>query len=535
MSYSSAHHAALRLITRSGPCHVELPSAQLLASRTHNIVSTMGRAFNFALSCFAATGSFLFGYDSGVMAIVIQTEEFLKFFKTEVTSPTIGAINSTFSGGAVFGSLMGGLTMDRFGRRWTILIGAAINLFGAALQTGARNLAMILIGRILAGWAVGVMSMSVPIYQSECAHPKIRGLIVGLTQQMIGIGFIVSTWVGYGANKAVGSPFSWRFPLGFQMVPCIILIAGILFFPESPRHLMENDKADEAMRVLRKLHYNGSNEEWIQQEFNEIKLTIEAEKAITAPGWLIMFKVKAWRTRLMHATLIQVFTQFTGINVIGYYSTILYNNLGIVGDRNTLIIGIYNVVGPIFNFIFITLILDRVGRKKPLIFGTIGITIALICEAIIGSQVENATGSRRESLSIAGVFFLFLVSCIFSVSFGPISWVYASEIMPLSIRGRGSAFATGIGNWLVGTVWSQVSPIGLGEIKWKFYFIFVAFNLCVTLPTIVFMFKETKQLSLEEIDLLFGERALGTLPDDLTKPGVAQDVELSHVEAQSKN
>jgi len=75
------------------------------------------------------------------------------------------------------------------------------------------------------------------------------------------------------------------------------------------------------------------------------------------------------------------------------------------------------------------------------------------------------------------------------MSFGPISWVYASEILPLSIRGRGSAFATGFGNWLVGTVWSQVSPIGLGEITYKFYFIFVAFNLCVTFPTIWFVFK----------------------------------------------
>lgn len=137
----------------------------------------------------------------------------------------------------------------------------------------------------------------------------------------------------------------------------------------------------------------------------------------------------------------------TSINVIGYYSTILYRNLGIVGDRNLLVTSIYNVVGPIFNFIFIIFILDRVGRKKPLIFGTIGITIALICEAVLGSQVNGATGSRRAGISGAGVFFLFTVSCIFSVSFGPVSWVYASEVMPLSIRGRGSAFATGIGNW----------------------------------------------------------------------------------------
>ncbi|KAF2467314.1 general substrate transporter [Lindgomyces ingoldianus] len=483
----------------------------------------MGLVFNIALAVFAATGSFLFGYDSGVMTDVIQSPNFLGFFNTNPDTAIIGAINSTFSGGAVFGALMGGLTMDRFGRRMTILIGAAINLLGACLQCGAQNLAMILVGRILAGWAIGLLSMSVPVYQSECAHPKTRGLIVGLTQQMIGVGFIVSTWVGYGSSKVPEtSAFSWRFPLGFQGIPCAMLIAGILFFPESPRHLIETDRSDEAMRVLRKLHYNGQNDDWIQSEFNEIKLTIEAERAITAPGWRIMFTVKTWRTRLMHAVLIQVFTQMTGINVIGYYQTLMYNNLGITGDRALLVTGIYNVVGPVFNFFFITVLLDRVGRKKPLLIGTVGITIALVCEAIIGSQIEHATGSRKDSLSIAGVFFLFCVSCIFSCSFGPISWVYASEIMPFQIRGRGSAFATGIGNWLVSTVWSQVSPIGLGHITYKFYFIFVAFNICVTFPTIFFIFKETTKLTLEEIDLLFGERALGTLPEDLDAKELAK-------------
>jgi MFS family permease len=139
------------------------------------------------------------------------------------------------------------------------------------------------------------------------------GLIVGIAQQMIGVGFIVSTWVGYGASKVPDtSPFSWRFPLAFQCVPCVLIICGIMFFPESPRYLVETDRADEAMRVLHKLHYDGTNEEWIESEYREMKLTIEAERAITAPGWLIMFKVKTWRTRLMHATLIQCFGQMTG-------------------------------------------------------------------------------------------------------------------------------------------------------------------------------------------------------------------------------
>jgi MFS family permease len=97
--------------------------------------------------------------------------------------------------------------------------------------------------------------------------------------------------------------------------------------------------------------------------------------------------------------------------------------------------------------IFIIFILDRVGRKRPLLFGTIGITLALICEGVINSQ--NPGGTKKH-LSIAGVAFLFLVSIIFSLSFGPVSWVYIFEIMPMKIRARGNAFATGIGNWLVG-------------------------------------------------------------------------------------
>lgn len=129
------------------------------------------------------------------MTDVIQSPNFLSYFHTTQTSSIIGAINSTFSGGAVFGALMGGLTMDRFGRKATVQIGALICLIGAILQSTARNLAMILVGRIAAGWAVGLMSMSVPVYQAECAHPKIRGLIVGLTQQMIGVGFIVYVFI----------------------------------------------------------------------------------------------------------------------------------------------------------------------------------------------------------------------------------------------------------------------------------------------------------------------------------------------------
>ncbi|CAG7981303.1 unnamed protein product [Penicillium salamii] len=480
----------------------------------------MGRLFAVSVAALAATGSFLYGYDSGVMTDVIDSPNFLNYFGTTQTSAIVGAINSTFSGGAVIGSLQGGLTMDRFGRKATIQLGAFICLVGAILQAAAQNLAMILVGRVLAGWAIGLMSMSVPVYQAECAHPRSRGMIVGLAQQMIGMGFIVSTWVGYGSLHAPAtSQFQWRFPLAFQVVPALALGVGMFFLPESPRFLIEKERYTEARTILHKLHFDGTNDDWIETEYIGIRNAIQTEKNITAPSWMAMFIVPQWRTRLLHGVAVQVFTQMTGINVIGYYQTIMYKSLGITGSRNTLVAGIYNCIGPLANLISMLFILDRVGRRRPMLFATLAIPLALICEAALNSQ--NTEGNR-VGYSVGGVFFIFLVSVIFSMSFGPCSWVYMAEVMPMQIRGKGTAFAVGIGNWAVGTLWNQVSPVALGQIQWKFYFVFVAWSklfsswvfvslwafaddsdICISFPVIFFLFQETKQKSLEEIDMLF--------------------------------
>ncbi|GJN72392.1 hypothetical protein PLICBS_006465 [Purpureocillium lilacinum] len=472
--------------------------------------------------------SFLFGYDSGVMTDVIASKNFQNFFDTTDTSPIVGAINSTFSGGAVFGALFGGVIMDKYGRRRTIGVGALICTVGALLQAAAWHLAMMLVGRITAGFAIGLLSMSVPVYQSECANPKIRGLIVGLAQQMIGVGFIVSTWVGYGSQQMPdSSQFQWRFPLAFQALPSALLCIGMLWLPESPRHLIATDRLEEGMRILRTLHFDGTNEDWIQAEFQEIKMTIDAEKAATAPGWLIMFRVPQWRKRLALGTFVQVFTQFTGINVIGYYQTVMYESLGFTGNTKLLVAGVYNCCGPIANLIFIVFIADRFGRRKSLICGVVAITLALICESAINSQNTNGD---KHSLSIVGVAFLFCVTIFFSLSFGPVSWIYMAEIMPYQIRAKGCAFATGIGNWLVSTFWAQVSPIALKELGWKFYFLFVAWNLVITLPALVFYFRETKGLSLEEIDLMFGGSVDDPIESDLKKPAAAVETSAVHDE-----
>ncbi|KAI5306410.1 hypothetical protein KEM56_001041 [Ascosphaera pollenicola] len=361
---------------------------------------------------------------------------------------------------------------------------------------------MMLIGRVINGWAVGILSMSVPIYQAESAHPARRGLIIGISQQMIGLGFVVSGWMGYGCNHAPSSStFQWRFPLAFQSIPSGLLFVGMWFFPESPRHLCAVGKYDEGLAVLRKLHFDGTNDAWINEEFMDIQTAVENEKEVSVPGVSAMFIVPQWRKRFLIACAIQVFTQTTGINVVNYYQTIMYRSLGLSGDTITLLACCYNVLGATSVLIFITFFIDKVGRRKPLLIGCIAITIVLACEGIVASQNEDG---HNKALSGLGILFIWLVTVIFSASFGPISWTYMSEIMPQQIRACGVAVATSIANWGVATMWAQVSPKALGKIGWKYYFVFVAFNLFVSFPTIYFFFLETKGKTLEEMDELFG-------------------------------
>jgi MFS family permease len=117
----------------------------------------------------------------------------------------------------------------------TIVIGSIVYLLGGALQTGAANIHMLWAGRWLAGVGVGFLVMIIPMYQSEIAHPSIRGTITSLQQFMLGIGAFVAGWISYGTYVGLHDQAQWRLPLGLQMLPAVVLGALIMFFPESPR------------------------------------------------------------------------------------------------------------------------------------------------------------------------------------------------------------------------------------------------------------------------------------------------------------
>ncbi|EKM58415.1 uncharacterized protein PHACADRAFT_252717 [Phanerochaete carnosa HHB-10118-sp] len=471
----------------------------------------MGRLFNIFTAAFCSIGAFLFGYDSGIIASVITFSAFKSFIGPASQYDSLsGAVVSTFTGGCFFGAALAGWSSDRLGRKRSTQLGAVIALWGCAMQSGANNFACMLIGRIVTGFAIGILSMTVPLYNTEIAPPKIRGFVVGLTQQMIGIGFIVANWVGYGCQFLDGNQ-GWRLALGLQLVPASLLLIGIQFLPFSPRWLLEQNRDDEARAVVYRLHSASTPEEKeaAETEFLEMQAVIKAEASQRSRNLSDLWATRAMLKRTLVAVGVQVFGQFSGINVINYFGPSMYQALGLSPGQSLLVQGIYGAVGPITNFFFITLILDTVGRKKPLMFGagsfvvTYSILTAIV--ACFPSEV-NGVANTHHAAQRAGIAMIFLTSIFFSLSFGPVSWVLASEVFPMRTRSMGTSVAT-CANWAFNVLFSQVSNLALNNVSWRYYLLFIILN-AIDFVVIALFFPETKGKSLEEMAEIFGDEVV---------------------------
>jgi MFS family permease len=275
---------------------------------------------------------FLFGYDSGIITSTIALDSFKVYFDN-LNDTISGGIVSAFQGGAIAGTILNMIGADWAGRRNTIFAGSVISCIGSALQAGAVNLPMLIVGRFIAGASVGILTSTIPIYASELAESKHRGLLSGLLQWMLSWGFLVAQWLGYGSSFAASdfscvdplillfadfqstNPRLGRFPLAFQLVPGLILLFGVYFLNESPRWLIQKDRMDDARQVLGRLR-SGQHPNEIQLEFQDIHDTIIADREIAQVSWKSIISKPSWRLRLLLGCGVQAFGPLSGINVI---------------------------------------------------------------------------------------------------------------------------------------------------------------------------------------------------------------------------
>ncbi|GAB5590991.1 hypothetical protein Unana1_05891 [Umbelopsis nana] len=475
--------------------------------------------FVFATAVFASLGGMLFGYDQGVISGVLVMPHFMDRFPLNPTEK--GFVVAILELGCWAGAWAAGFFADKIGRKFTIVLGTIVFLLGASLQAGAQNISFLFGGRFVCGLSIGILSMVVPLYQSEISPPEIRGSLVALQQFAITVGILISFWIDYGTST-IDSDVQWRLPLAIQLIIGLILGVGILFFPFSPRWLMSQNREADALKVLSRLRRLPPDTPIIEEEWREIKATVEFDRQVEKErypqhinngargkfmiglgGYLDLFRKGIFK-RLWLGCALQFFQQFTGINAIIYYAPTIFQSIGLSGTAVPLlatgIVGVVNVVCTIPAVLF----LDQFGRRKALLFGAFFMAISHIIIAIIVGLFENDWAHHSTEGWVAVAFVYFFIAN-FAYSWGPIGWVYPSEIFPLRIRAKAMSVTTSA-NWMCNFIIGLITPPMIASLKFGTYIFFATFTVMMFF-WVLFFVPETKGRSLEDMDLVFGDKS----------------------------
>ncbi|KIW06154.1 uncharacterized protein PV09_03316 [Verruconis gallopava] len=451
-----------------------------------------------------ALGSFVWGYNIGILSTVYVHPGFKQALGHPSSSQT-GLITAIYYLGTWLSYLfLSHPTSDLLGRRYAALVGMLVACFGSALIAGASGgpsgaYTMVIIGRIIGGLGIAVVSTSVPLYQSEIAPPKQRGKLVVMNHIGLVAGLAVAFWVGYGIShwdSPRGSSVGWRVSISLQFFPAAIMCLGMPFVPETPRWLLLRHRADEALKSLIYFREGTFSDEQIRDELQDIHRSIGAQMP-TFTRWLELFSKPALFQRLWRAALLQFMAQMCGATAMKYYLPTLFRKLSL-GTRLALMVGGIESTLKIGCTVIEMMIVDRAGRRNTMAAGALGMSIAMLINGALPIVYPN---NANRASDYACIVFIFIYTFSYSLGFGPGAWVYGSEIFPTTHRAVGLNVAASFG--AIGSiVTAQVWPVGIDNVGSNIYFYFMAINLaCV--PVIWFLYPETKKRPLETINVLF--------------------------------
>ncbi|ORX83688.1 general substrate transporter [Neocallimastix californiae] len=469
-------------------------------------------SFQFLVALTASFGGLLFGYEVGVMNVVLVMDAFhvanmmYRDLKEADNKATLeGLITSSFVLGALCGALMATYLGEKYGRQRTIMIGACIFTCGAVIQgLSARSWVMIAVGRLITGLSIGCNGVLCPTYISEVAPAKIRGTLSSCYQLMTTFGIIVAAVINsivwyYTNVKPEVSNFEWRFALLFQVVPGLGLALLMCFLPKSPRWLCSKDRDEEAVEVLAKLNATSTSDELVQSELKAIQEDVAATRAAGSSSFGELFS-PVIRRRTFITFLMQLFQQWTGINVIMYYQSQIYNEIGFTKFMSTVVLPIIN------NFVnFISTFpgmwgIERLGRKTLLVIGSLMMMVFHISTWAFSTQTSK--GKTWQYLAVASIF---LMVFSFAWTWGPVPWVYQAEVFPLRVRVKGSAVGT-VSNFLNNWIIAFVGPALMKAWSTKTFLLFAAACLLAWVYSQFYVI-ECKGVSIDEMDAKMAGKA----------------------------
>ena len=442
-------------------------------------VTARNNRFVLGISLLAALGGFLFGYDTGVVGGALP----LITHRLHLSSNQESWVTGSLLLGAVSGAALSGFLADRIGRRWTIFA-AGVIYTAAALASGFMNSMLTLgIARGVLGLAVGTASFVAPMYIGEHSPKQLRGGMTAMTQLSVTLGIFIAYLVD-DAFKTMNGGWRWMFALG--AAPGLILAIAMLFVPESPRWLIEHGREDDARNVLERAN-SGSD---VDAELAEMQ-KVSRQQQRFALGELVGARI---RPLLVIGVVMAVMQQLIGINTVIYYGATILGYAGFSTNSSiaqAVFIGLVNLVGAGIA----VLLLDRVGRRVPLLVGTAGSVIGLV---VLGLYFAASSHFQHAHAWIALVAMMFYIAS-FEISLGPIFWVMIAEIFPLKARAKAMAICTMFNwafNFLVSFFFLDAVKL-LGESGT--FFLYAGFGI-IAIAFFAWRVPETKDRSLEQIE-----------------------------------
>lgn len=362
--------------------------------------------------------------------------------------------------------------------------------------------------RTVAGIGVGIVSVLVPLYQSEMAPKWIRGTLVCTYQLSITMGLLAAAIVNI-LTFHLATAAAYRIPMGLQLTWAAVLGLGLLILPETPRYLIKRGLTDAAALSLSRLRRLDLTHPALIEELSEIQANHEYELALGPDTYKdLFFGEPHLGRRMLTGCGLQILQQLTGVNFIMYYGTTFFTKAGVGGSGPkgaytiTLIMQVINMVST-FPGLFVV---ESWGRRKLLMIGSIGMAI---CQLLIASFAtasgENNKGVQNNILVIFAAIFIFF----FASTWGPVVWVVTSEIYPLKVRAKSMSISTA-SNWLLnfavafGTPYLVDNDGSPGSVNLGSKVFFVWGACCILSIAFVWcMVYETSKISLEQIDEMY--------------------------------
>jgi sugar porter (SP) family MFS transporter len=422
----------------------------------------------------AALGGLLFGFDTAVIAGI--TRDLTARF--QLTAASLGFTVAVALWGTILGAACAGFAGDRFGRRDSLRVLAVLFITSSLGCAVAWNWTSFVLFRFLAGTAIGASSVLGPMYIAEIAPARWRGRMVGSFQLNIVFGIVLAYFSNYLIGTFGLGAIEWRWKLGVSAMPAVLFLLMLFRIPRSPRWLIEHGRIQEAAGVLQRIAGPDA-----AAELAAIERSLESDRIA---GNQPLFS-RRYRIPVMLAVALALFNQFSGINPILYYLNDIFLKAGftkVSSDLQAVVIGTTNLV---FTMVAMAII-DKVGRKKLLLVGSIG---TFACLTTIG--LLFVTHAHQNLLLWPLIGFV----AFFAVSQGSVIWVYISEIFPNSVRAKGQSLGS-FTHWLTCAALSNIFPVAAAHFV-AGPFLFFAAMMVVQFVVIFRFFPETKGFTLEQL------------------------------------